>query len=452
MKNIGKIIFIGLCGLVGALLSVTLLPPQIDAIGQRMYSMNRKLEQESGPGQSNVSPPAKTPEKPDAQTPAPPADPSAPVVGDLSEGEAAGSSTSPSANASAPVVGNETQSKPPFRPVADDTSIQPQFQANAFALALLGFILGSALGSFLVRVGDRAGANWDKMPPGDRIIWVLGTFSGVVAGIIVSVPFLLLFQGRPEGTLISIALVVGCSAAMVYLLRSLAPYLPWESSAMTQRRTGIKILDTNVLIDGRVYDLIRTGFIDGDIYIPGFVLLELQHIADSSDSLRRQRGRRGLDVLKRIQSEFTVDVGSRDRYAGNQKEEVDARLVKLAKSLGADLVSNDFNLNRVATIQDVKVLNINDLALALRPNVLPGENLDVMIIREGNQSNQGVGYLDDGTMVVVEHGRDLIGEATTVVVTQVIQTERGKMIFADADLDIAIEEPRRKQPPSRGTR
>lgn len=452
MKNIGKIIFIGLCGLVGALLSVTLLPPQIDAIGQRMYSMNRKLEQESGPGQSNVSPPAKTPEKPDAQTPAPPAGQSAPVVGDPSEGEAAGSSTSPSVNSSAPVVGNETQSKPPFRPVADDTSIQPQFQANAFALALLGFILGSALGSFLVRVGDRAGANWDKMPPGDRIIWVLGTFSGVVAGIIVSVPFLLLFQGRPEGTLISIALVVGCSAAMVYLLRSLAPYLPWESSAMTQRRTGIKILDTNVLIDGRVYDLIRTGFIDGDIYIPGFVLLELQHIADSSDSLRRQRGRRGLDVLKRIQSEFTVDVGSRDRYAGNQKEEVDARLVKLAKSLGADLVSNDFNLNRVATIQDVKVLNINDLALALRPNVLPGENLDVMIIREGNQSNQGVGYLDDGTMVVVEHGRDLIGEATTVVVTQVIQTERGKMIFADADLDIAIEEPRRKQPPSRGTR
>ncbi len=452
MKNIGKIIFIGLCGLVGALLSVTLLPPQIDAIGQRMYSMNRKLEQESGPGQSNVSPPAKTPEKPEAQTPTPPADPSAPVVGDPSEGEAAGSSTSPSVNSSAPVVGNETQSKPPFKPVADDTSIQPQFQANAFALALLGFILGSALGSFLVRVGDRAGANWDKMPPGDRIIWVLGTFSGVVAGIIVSVPFLLLFQGRPEGTLISIALVVGCSAAMVYLLRSLAPYLPWESSAMTQRRTGIKILDTNVLIDGRVYDLIRTGFIDGDIYIPGFVLLELQHIADSSDSLRRQRGRRGLDVLKRIQSEFTVDVGSRDRYAGNQKEEVDARLVKLAKSLGADLVSNDFNLNRVATIQDVKVLNINDLALALRPNVLPGENLDVMIIREGNQSNQGVGYLDDGTMVVVEHGRDLIGEATTVVVTQVIQTERGKMIFADADLDIAIEEPRRKQPPSRGTR
>lgn len=200
-------------------------------------------------------------------------------------------------------------------------------------------------------------------------------------------------------------------------------------------------MDTNVLIDGRVLDILKSGFLDGDLYVPNFVLQELQNIADSSDALRRQRGRRGLEVLRQIQAEFPVEVGAHDKLAGPANEPVDARLVKLAKSLGADLVSNDFNLNRVASIQSVKVLNVNDLALAMRPNVLPGELLEVALIREGNQYGQGVGYLDDGTMVVVENAREMIGSTVNVPVTQVIQTERGKMIFADASESVTESDP-----------
>jgi uncharacterized protein YacL len=215
-------------------------------------------------------------------------------------------------------------------------------------------------------------------------------------------------------------------------LRSMSEVLPWTQHSVTGKRSGIKVLDTNVLIDGRIYDLARTGFLEGEVYIPSFVLQELQHIADSSDALRRQRGRRGLEILRHLQSDFTVEVGKYDRYANDPDEEVDSRLVRIAKAIGGDLVSNDFNLNRVARIQEVQVLNINDLALALRPNVLPGETLEVTVIREGNQAGQGVAYLEDGTMVVVEHGKRLMNETHPVEVTQVIQTERGKMIFASA--------------------
>lgn len=167
------------------------------------------------------------------------------------------------------------------------------------------------------------------------------------------------------------------------------------------------------------------------MYVPGFVLEELQYIADSHDALRRQRGRRGLDVLKHMQNEFAMEIRVHDKLALDQGDGVDARLVRLAKSLGADIVTNDFNLNRVAALQDVKVMNLNDLALALRPNVLPTETLELFLSREGNQAGQGVGYLDDGTMVVVENGKPHLGETVDVVVTQVIQTERGKMIFAE---------------------
>lgn len=337
----------------------------------------------------------------------------------------------------------------------DDALAAPDFSPNLAALALLGFILGASLGNVVARGLEHFLVGWEKAPPGDRLLTMVGTLVGLVAGVFVSLPFMITFQGRIEGTLISVGLVVGCIAATISLLRPLAPYLPMETSAIKSRRTGLKVLDTNVLIDGRVYDLLRTGFLDGDIYVPQFVLLELQKIADSSDGLRRERGRRGLEVLKRIQSEFTVEVGTRDRYAGAEREEVDTRLVRLAKSLGGDLVSNDFNLNRVAQIQDVRVLNVNELALALRPNVLPGEMMEVHLVREGNQFGQGVGYLDDGTMVVVERGRELIGETASVTVTQVIQTERGKMIFAEAPVDGADPEepsPLPPQPKRRGYR
>jgi uncharacterized protein YacL len=225
--------------------------------------------------------------------------------------------------------------------------------------------------------------------------------------------------------------------------------LPWSKSRGKARRSGIKILDTNVIIDGRIYDVVRNGFLEGEMYVPGFVLDELQYIADSHDPLRRQRGKRGLDVLRHMQADFPLVVRTHDRLAPDVNEEVDSRLVRMARALGADLVTNDHNLNQVAKLQDVKVLNLNDLALSLRPNVLPGEDLCLTIIREGNQMGQGIGYLDDGTMVVVENGRPHIGETLEVAVTQVIQTERGKMIFAEVEPPDESQR-RRPQSPRRG--
>jgi uncharacterized protein YacL len=184
--------------------------------------------------------------------------------------------------------------------------------------------------------------------------------------------------------------------------------------------------------------------LEGDLYVPGFVLEELQYIADSHDPLRRQRGRRGLDVLKQLQADFPMEIRVHDKLAPDLADGVDARLVRLAKILGADIVTNDWNLNRVAGLQEIKVMNINDLALALRPNVLPQEMLTISMIREGSQPGQGVGYLDDGTMVVVANGFKHIGETLEVLVTQVIQTERGKMIFAEVEGEEVPIEPQRK--------
>jgi uncharacterized protein YacL len=230
-----------------------------------------------------------------------------------------------------------------------------------------------------------------------------------------------------------LAVTTGLSALSVYALWSMADILPWNKSRGKARRSGIKILDTNVIIDGRIYDVAKAGFLEGQLYIPKFVLEELQYIADSSDALKRQRGRRGLEVLKHMQADFPIEIGTQDKNSPDMPKEVDARIVRLAKLLGADVVTNDFNLNRVATLQDIRVLSLNDLALALRTNILPQENLPLKIIREGNQYGQGVGYLDDGTMVVVENGQPFVGETVEVLVTQVIQTERGKMIFAEVD-------------------
>lgn len=299
---------------------------------------------------------------------------------------------------------------------------------NIVAIGLLGLVVGAFLGSLFSWAWRKATGSWDRMATGDKVT----LFVGIFAGIIGSLPFLLVFNSMGTVyTLAAIPLMVGLSALALYALRSMEDILPWHKAMGRQKKTGIKILDTNVIIDGRIYDVARTGFLEGQIYVPKFVLEELQHIADSSDPLRRQRGRRGLDVLRLLQAEFNLEVGSQDRLAGTKGEEVDSRLVRLAGALGADLVTNDVNLNRVAGLQNVRVLNLNDLAMSLKPNILPRESLTLPLVREGNQAGQGVGYLDDGTMVVVENGRRYVGETTTVVVTQVIQTERGKMIFAD---------------------
>jgi uncharacterized protein YacL len=189
------------------------------------------------------------------------------------------------------------------------------------------------------------------------------------------------------------------------------------------------LLDTSVIIDGRVADIAKTGFLPGTLLIPRFVLNELQYIADSPDSLRRARGRRGLDVLAELQKTPNVMVRISDIDAEGVRE-VDGKLVVLARQLRCPILTNDYNLNRVAELQGVAILNINELANAVKSAILPGEPMEVQVIQEGKEFGQGVGYLDDGTMVVVENGRDLIGETVEVTVTKVLQTAAGRMIFA----------------------
>lgn len=190
-----------------------------------------------------------------------------------------------------------------------------------------------------------------------------------------------------------------------------------------------KILDTSVIIDGRIFDILKTGFVDGPIVIPGFVLEELRHIADSSDVLKRTRGRRGLDILNQIQKELSIPVEISEKDFDNIQE-VDSKLLKLAQVMGGKILTNDFNLNKVAEFQGVSVLNINELANAVKPVVIPGEEMHINVIKDGKESNQGVAYLDDGTMIVVEGGRRYVGEFVEVVVTSVLQTAAGRMIFA----------------------
>ncbi|MFC1770225.1 PIN/TRAM domain-containing protein, partial [Nitrospirota bacterium] len=190
----------------------------------------------------------------------------------------------------------------------------------------------------------------------------------------------------------------------------------------------LKILDTSVIIDGRIADICETGFIDGVFIVPHFILIELQHIADSPDSMKRARGRRGLDILDRMQKMPQINVRIvEDDFP--KIREVDSKLVALGKRMDAKVVTNDFNLNKVSELQGVQVLNINELANAIKPLVLPGEPLRVFVIKEGKEQNQGVAYLEDGTMVVVDNGRKMIGKNIKVIVTSVLQTTAGRMIF-----------------------
>lgn len=190
-----------------------------------------------------------------------------------------------------------------------------------------------------------------------------------------------------------------------------------------------KVLDTSVIIDGRIADICKTGFIEGPLIIPEFVLEELQHIADSSDGLKRNRGRRGLDILNKIQKELDIEIIIHDKKF-EDVQEVDSKLLKLTQLLKGKIITNDYNLNKVAEVQGIDVLNINELANAVKPVVLPGEEMIVTVVKDGKELGQGLAYLDDGTMIVVESGRKFIGETIDVVVTSVLQTSAGRMIFA----------------------
>ena len=201
-----------------------------------------------------------------------------------------------------------------------------------------------------------------------------------------------------------------------------------SASESTDPALKTKLLDTSVIIDGRIADLCETGFIEGTLIVPHFILQELQHISDSSDGLKRARGRRGLDILNVLQKMTNIQVKLVEDDFPHVKE-VDTKLIELGKQMNGKVLTNDFNLNKVAGIQGVEVLNINDLCNALKPVVLPGETIRVFVLKEGKESGQGVAYLDDGTMVVVDHARASIGKTVDVIVTSVLQTSAGRMIF-----------------------
>jgi len=225
--------------------------------------------------------------------------------------------------------------------------------------------------------------------------------------------------------------LVFCYLGMLIGLRGKDEFniiIPYVRLRRQDQSEDVTLLDTSVVIDGRIVDIFKTKFLGGKIIIPKFVLKELQQIADSTDPIKRQRGRRGLEMLHSIQKESGLDISIHDEDFP-EVAEVDAKLVKLAKILEAKILTVDFNLNRVATIQGIKVLNINELSNALKPVVFPGEEMQIKLIKEGKEHNQAVGYLDDGTMVVVEDARRLIGQEVRVVVTSVLQTQAGRMIF-----------------------
>jgi uncharacterized protein YacL len=265
---------------------------------------------------------------------------------------------------------------------------------------MIGALLGGAIGLLAARTIGAA-LYWANL--GNERVVFLHSF------ILLALPYLGLVLGARRGEWLE-------PQNLVSLFRSAGP------------RKRYKVLDTSVIIDGRIADICETGFMDGTIVIPQFVLKELQLVADSSDSMKRNRGRRGLDILQKVQKMAGVEVTISDMDFPEVRE-VDLKLIELARTLQGKIVTNDFNLNKVAQLRGVEVLNINELANSLKPVVLPGEIMKVFILKEGKEYNQGVAYLDDGTMVVVDNARKMIGKTIDVVVTSVLQTTAGKMIF-----------------------
>lgn len=274
--------------------------------------------------------------------------------------------------------------------------------------------------------------------PGSVAGGFLGLLIGLVAAKLLEAPVLALpvESARLMPVIVlALHLVTGCLGFLVGLrkgedfpLRTGGKQPASEEKARKSSRERTNILDTSVIIDGRIADITETGFVDGHIVVPQFILKELQHIADSSDSLKRNRGRRGLDILQKIQKDPNLNVQVINKDFPHIRE-VDAKLVALGKEMNGKILTNDFNLNKVAELQGVTVLNINELANAMKPVVLPGEEMSVFVLKEGKEYGQGVAYLDDGTMVVVDNARKSIGRNVEVVVTSVLQTTAGRMIF-----------------------
>lgn len=285
-----------------------------------------------------------------------------------------------------------------------------------------------------------------KLSPSEIIFGAVGAIVALILALVITLPLSTFLSGLNDmlGPIVSIviniiAMIIGADIAVKKRDDILSYFENLKKNQSKDKKTKNttnkkigatpKVLDTSVIIDGRIFDLCQTGFIEGSLVIPTFVLDELRHISDCSDSLKRTRGRRGLDILNKIQKELPIEV---DMWEGDFPEiaEVDIKLLKLAQKLNGKVVTNDYNLNKVAEFQGVPVLNINELANAIKPVVLPGEEMTLTVVKDGKESGQGIAYLDDGTMIVVEGGRKYMGKEITVVVTSVLQTAAGRMIFA----------------------
>jgi uncharacterized protein YacL len=301
---------------------------------------------------------------------------------------------------------------------------------------LIGFVVGGPAGRSIANILGDLESVFYRASGADIFFSSIGAIIGLLVALLPSVA---LFHFGYLGYVVSaiLFLFLGFAGARVGVIKrsELATMFklgPGFGAARANDAT--QILDTSVIIDGRVVDIAKAGFMDGTMVVPRFVLAELQGIADSADTLKRSRGRRGLDVLNALQRLDNVRVEITDQDFPEIMG-VDAKLTALSKLTGMPLTTNDFNLNKVAEIQGVKILNINELASALKPVVLPGEEMDVKVIREGKEPGQGVAYLDDGTMVVIEHGKKKIGSEATVVATSVLQTPAGKMVFTELKED-----------------
>lgn len=304
------------------------------------------------------------------------------------------------------------------------------------ALTAVGVLVSYLMLNRLVGYFRSAIRNFNEMLETTSIDILLGGIAGLMLGIMVGAmstyPLSML---RGWGNYLIIAVFLGCGALGAKIgtsraseLLSLLPTRSIPSPLPLADANVTKVLDTSAIIDGRIYDVCQSNFLDGRLVVPTFVIEELQHIADSSDNLRRNKGRRGLELLSKMQKhpQIKIDIIEADIP---EERDVDAKLVKLCKRLNASIITNDFNLNKVSELQGIKVLNINELANAVKMIVYPGENMHISIIKEGKESGQGVGYLEDGTMVVVEDAQNDIGRDLDVVVTSVFQTAAGRMIF-----------------------
>jgi uncharacterized protein YacL len=317
---------------------------------------------------------------------------------------------------------------------------QSQRQFYVVLMGLLGILTGLILTPYVTtRPLKHIRDSLVKMPTERLVAIILGIFMGLIAASLLTLPLSSLPAPFKQILPLASAVVICYLSIVILTLRQkdLSSALTFfreerggkSSSTSSASEDSVILLDTSVIIDGRITDISKSGFIRSTLLVPNFVLMELQHIADSADSLRRNRGRRGMDVLQMLQNECPIPVRITDMDVSEVRE-VDSKLVALARELNCPIMTNDYNLNRIAEIQGVTVLNINDLANAVKAIFLPGEEFSVKVVQEGREEGQGVAYLEDGTMVVIEDGRNLIQQTISVVVTKVLQTSAGRMIFA----------------------